>query len=137
MVQGNNFYAIPLHSFNLEPVSGVSDFFTLKICFSKILIFRFDSLFIQSVLLDMEISDIKSLNCGSGLLEIHLPQYNISFIDSMRYIPGSLKKMAQRFELPIKKGSRLRFFINISDSIILVHDEEKLMKNLRQKSVAW
>ena len=67
-------------------------------------IFRFDSLFIQSMLLEMEITDIKSLNCGSGLLEIHLPQFNISFMDSMRYIPGSLKKMAERFKLPVKKG---------------------------------
>ena len=56
------------------------------------------------MLLEMEITDIKSLNCGSGFLEIHLPQFNISFMDSMRYIPGSLKKMAERFKLPVKKG---------------------------------
>ena len=83
-------------------------YFELK---CKFIFNRFDSLFIQSVLLDMEISDIKSLNSGSGLLEIYLPQFNISFIDSIRYMPGSLKKMAERFNLPVKKGTLDKYTI--------------------------
>ena len=102
----------------------------------------------------MEITDIKSLNCGSGLLEIHLPQYNITFIDSIRYIPGSLKKMAERFKLPIKKGAFPHPFVKYSnfkysgdvpnDSYFLSFGQTKLdeetknyLKERRQSGVVW
>ena len=47
---------------------------------------------------------MKTLNVGSGLLEIHIPSLNISFLDSIRYLSGPLKNLSKRFDLKLKKG---------------------------------
>ena len=52
----------------------------------------------------MNFSDMKTLNIGSGLLEIHIPSLNISFLDSIRYLPGPLKNLSKRFCLELSKG---------------------------------
>ena len=68
-------------------------------------IFSFDSILIQSVLLEMGYSEVRILNSGSGLLEIYIPSLNQNYIDSIRYMPGKLSKLSTRFNLPVKKGS--------------------------------
>ena len=65
----------------------------------------FDSILIQSVLLEMGYSEVRILNSGSGLLEIYIPSLNQNYIDSIRYMPGKLSKLSKRFNLPVKKGS--------------------------------
>lgn len=37
-------------------------------------------------------------------IQIHLLEKNIRFIDFMRFIPGSLKNIAEAFEIPVSKG---------------------------------
>jgi uncharacterized protein (DUF952 family) len=37
-------------------------------------------------------------------IQIHLNEKNIRFIDFMRFIPGSLKNIAEAFEIPVSKG---------------------------------
>lgn len=37
-------------------------------------------------------------------IQIHLVEKNIRFIDFMRFIPGSLKNIAEAFEIPVSKG---------------------------------
>ena len=53
----------------------------------------------------MNFSEMKTLNVGRGLLEIHIPSLNISFLDSIRYLPGPLKNLSTRFDLNVIKGS--------------------------------
>ena len=38
----------------------------------------------------MGYSEVRTLNSGSGLLEIYIPSLNQNYIDSIRYMPGNL-----------------------------------------------
>ena len=99
---------------------------------AKFLIFRFDSCFIQSVLLAMEITDIKSLNCGSGLLEIHLPQYNITFIDSIRYEVENLKQLisTELNKLSTEDLRAIDITVNSADDFKMILKKADLEKSL-------
>ena len=52
----------------------------------------------------MGYSEVRTLNSGSGLLEIYIPSLNQNYIDSIRYMPGKLSKLSKRFGLSVKKG---------------------------------
>ena len=52
----------------------------------------------------MGFAEVKTLNSGSGLLEIYIPSLNQNYIDSIRYMPGKLANLSKRFSLPLKKG---------------------------------
>ena len=54
----------------------------------------------------MGYSEVRTLNSGSGLLEIYIPSLNQNYIDSIRYMPGKLANLAKRFGFShiVKKG---------------------------------
>ena len=67
---------------------------------------NYDVHFILRILERSEIDHtyIPSPTSKHKFLQIHMTEKNIRFIDFMRFIPGSLKSIAESFQIPVSKG---------------------------------
>ena len=60
---------------------------------------RFDSLPILSMLLRFPEIKIKTIQCGNSVIHIEVVDLNIRFVDSCKFMPDSLAKLAHQFDL--------------------------------------
>lgn len=67
---------------------------------------NYDVHFILRVLERREIAHtyVPSPTSKHKFIQIHITEKNIRFIDFMRFVPGSLKNIAESFQIPVSKG---------------------------------
>lgn len=62
----------------------------------------FDNVLFHELLVHLDIK-FDVITKGNKVLQIHIPAYNLTFIDSIQYLSGSLASLTSRFDLPFEK----------------------------------